>query len=162
MVELQAQLHSLAEGQMAREDSGHTLQATALVHEAYLRLVEQANLAHATREQFLAAAATTIRRILVDHARKRKAAKRGGAFERLTISHIEEPAAKARQLDLLLLDEALQRLALEDDRLRAVVECRVFSGMTVDEIAKAMGISPRTVADDWAFAKAWLGREMRR
>jgi RNA polymerase sigma-70 factor (ECF subfamily) len=159
MVALQTELRAIAVRRLAGERPGHTLQPTALVNEAYLRLLDQQNLHGATRAAFLAAAAQTVRRILVDHARERGAAKRGGDRVRVTLTGID-PAAKGLQLDVLTLDEALLKLRGHNERIYQVVSLRFFSAMTQDEVAEALGIAPRTVAGDWAFAKAWLKREL--
>jgi RNA polymerase sigma factor (TIGR02999 family) len=154
------ELRQIAARYMARERRGHTLQTTALVHEAYVRLVDQQNLHDGDREQFFAIAANVIRRILVDHARGRDAEKRGGADrQRMSISGVDVPDG-ADAIDLLALEDALARLEAMSERAAKVVTMRYFGGMTVDEVARALGVSPRTVADDWAMARAWLRREL--
>lgn len=148
-----AELRRLAAAHLAREAAGQTLQPTALVHEAYLRL------AHFERNQFLAAAATAMRRILIDRARARKAEKRGGGRGRADIDP-GRVAAPERSDELLALDEALIRLAAKDPRKAKLVELRYFAGLTLDEAAAALDISPATADRDWAFARAWLHREL--
>ncbi|HMQ15372.1 MAG TPA: ECF-type sigma factor, partial [Phycisphaerae bacterium] len=139
------------------ERPGHTLQATALVHEAYLRLVSQSDPRWEGRVHFFAVAARMLRRILVDYARGRNADKRGGGAARLTLVDGVEPGEAGHEpLDLLALDEALDELEGCDERQSRVVELRFFAGLDVDETAQALGVSPRTVKDDWRFAKAWL------
>jgi RNA polymerase sigma factor (TIGR02999 family) len=158
------ELRRLAAAKLAREAPGQTLQPTALVHEAYLRLAHLApgdspGANYANRSQFLAAAATAMRRILIDRARARKAEKRGGGHGRADIDpdHVATPE---RSDDLLALDEALTRLAAKDPRKARLVELRYFAGLTLDEAAAALGISPATADRDWAFARAWLHREL--
>ena len=153
------QLREIARGVMSGERPGHTLQGTAVVHEAYLRLVGQENLDFADRTQFYAAAANTIRRILVDHARSRGRHKRGGGWERISLDGAEL-VDRSGGLDLLSLNEALDRLAALSARAARVVELRFFGGLGVDEAASVLNISPRTAADDWALARAWLRREL--
>jgi len=153
------ELHLLAQRAMSHERGGHTLQATALVNEAYLRLVDQRRARWEHRTQFLAVAAQLMRRILVDHARGRGAAKRGGRQERVLLESAEV-AAPEKDLDLVDLDEALNRLALIDAQQARVVELRFFGGLTVEEAAEVLGVSPATVKRDWTMAKAWLRREV--
>jgi RNA polymerase sigma factor (TIGR02999 family) len=153
------ELRALAARFMSRERANHTLQTTALVHEAYVRLVEQRNLDPADRDHVFAAAANTIRRILTDHARQHRAQKRGGGWERMTISDVDA-AADSAGVDLLALDDALEKLAALDPRAARVVTMRYFGGLNHDQIAAALGVSARTVADDWAMARAWLRQEL--
>jgi RNA polymerase sigma-70 factor, ECF subfamily len=154
------ELHRTARGLMARERKDHTLQPTALVHEAYIRLVEAEGLAAGNRAHFLAIAARCMRQILVDHARAHRADKRGGDRQRVTL--VEELVTDdSRELELLLLDDALEKLAALDARGARVAEMRLFGGMTVDEIAQALDVSRRTVDGDWATARRWLARELR-
>lgn len=156
---LVSELHRLAEIAMARERKDHSLQPTAIVNEAYLVLRRQGNLAEASRPQFLAAAAKTIHRLLVDHARRRGAQKRGAAAVEplpLQISVVDQ----AQEIEVLALHESLEALAKESDRAARVVELRFFGGMTGEEIADVLGISLRTVNNDWKFSKAWLYRRM--
>jgi len=152
------ELKSMAGARMVRERAGHTLQATALVNEAYLRLVpgeeQWENRAH-----FFGAAACAMRRILVDHARRHKASKRGGEDERVTFEDLAV-AAEEPEVDLLALDEALDALAKEESRLAEVVQLRYFAGLGITETAKVLGTSPATVKRDWTFARAWLMERM--
>jgi RNA polymerase sigma factor (TIGR02999 family) len=144
---------------LRRERPGHTLQTTALIHETYLRLVEQKNVQWQNRAHFFAIAAQLMRRILVDHARQRDAAKRGG--KDLTLTLDEAIAAfPVRDINLMALDETLTRLAEIDPRQSRVVELRYFSGLSIEETAEVLGVSPATVKLDWSMAKAWLRREM--
>ena len=157
-----AELHAQAARAMRREDSGATLQATALVHEAYLRLADQRRIEWRNRGQFFGVAAQMMRRILVDHARARGAAKRGGDARRVTIERVEDVAAPAEAvgIDLLDLDDALQRLAALDASQARLVELRYFAGLSIEETAEALGVSPATVKREWATARAWLRREL--
>lgn len=154
-----AELRAMAARKMASERPDHTLQPTALVNEAYLRLANQHNLKEASRGTFLAAAAQTMRRILVEVARARSAEKRGGQWDRVTLSGLDAHAAQ-KQVDVLDLNHALERLGEQSPRVASVVVMRYFGGLTVDETAESLGVSPRTVADDWTFARAWLTREL--
>jgi RNA polymerase sigma-70 factor (ECF subfamily) len=159
MVQLQEELRRIAARELGKERADHMLQPTALVNEAYLRLAGQHNLGEASRGTFLAAAAQTMRRILVEVARARSAEKRGGRWDRVTLSGLDAQAAQ-RELDLLDLNDALQRLGKENERMASVVVLRYFGGLTVQEAAESLGVSARTVADDWTFARAWLMREL--
>ncbi|MCH7716873.1 MAG: sigma-70 family RNA polymerase sigma factor [Gemmatimonadetes bacterium] len=154
------ELHRLAEHYMRNERVGHTLQPTALINEAYLRLAsaEKANWQH--RAHFVAVAAGTMRRVLIDHARKQKAAKRGGKQAALPLEDSPEFLSEERSEELIALDEALTRLQELDPRQSQVVELRFFGGLTVEETAEVLGISPKTVKRDWAVARAWLHGEM--
>jgi RNA polymerase sigma-70 factor, ECF subfamily len=152
------ELHRLAVSFMQRERQDHTLQPTALVHDAYFRLVDQRNASWQNRSHFFAIAARAMRRILVDHARKRHAAKRDGGH-RITLDE-SVAAADERSVELLALDEALTRLAALDERQARVVELRYFSGFSVEQTAEALGISRATANRDWTFARAFLQREM--
>ena len=149
------ELHRLASHYLSREAPGHTLQPTALVHEAYLRLVDQRRVDWRNRAQFLGLAASMMRRILVNHARDRAARKRGGNPERVSLSLVESPSGRP-DIELIALEEALQRLAALDQRKGRVVELKFFGGLTIDEIAEVMAISPATGEREWAFARAWL------
>jgi RNA polymerase sigma factor (TIGR02999 family) len=144
---------------LRREKAGHTLQTTALIHEAYVRLVDQRNVQWQNRAHFFGIAAQMMRRILVDHARSKKRAKRGGSEIRVSLGDAEV-AAKDQDLDVVALDEALERLARIDEQQSRVVELRFFSGLSVEETAEVMGISKSTVKRDWSMAKAWLHREL--
>jgi RNA polymerase sigma factor (TIGR02999 family) len=155
------QLHRLAHQSMRRESAGHTLQTTALVNEAYLRLADAGNLQWQDRIHFFAISATVMRRILVDFARARRAAKRQAILLRapVDVDKVEVPAARP-DADVLALDDALQSLAGFDPRGARVVELRYFGGLTVEETAEALGVSPKTVKRDWAAARAWLLGEL--
>jgi RNA polymerase sigma-70 factor, ECF subfamily len=148
------ELRAMARRQLAREPDGHTLQTTALVHEAYLKLVDRSRVSERGRAYFFAAAARAMRQVLVDHARRRRALKRGGAGA----VEVAAPAsdADAFAAEVLDLDRALNLLAELNPRHAQVVECRYFGGLSVTETAAALGISPRTVKYDWALARAWL------
>ena len=152
------ELHGIAERYMRRERGDHTLQPTLLVDEAYLRLVGQHHVSWQNRAHFFAIAAQAMRRILVDHARRRSAARRQGG-QRVTL-RADVAATAPATLDLIALDDALSRLALLDARQAQVVELRFFGGLDVPQTAEALGVSPATVKRDWAFAKAWLAREL--
>lgn len=155
------ELRRLAQHCLQRETPGHTLQATALVHEAYLRLAGQRGAAWQNQAQFFAVAATMIRRILVDHARARVAAKRGGPGRRLTLQESVALDAGADPIDLLDLHDAMTELHALNERRARVVELRFFGGLDVEHTAYVLGVSPRTVKDDWRFARAWLGSRLR-
>jgi RNA polymerase sigma factor (TIGR02999 family) len=144
---------------LRREQAGHTLQTTALIHEAYVRLVDQRNVQWQNRAHFFGIAAQLMRRILVDHARAKKRVKRGGSDVRVSLADADV-AVKGQELDVVAVDEALQRLAAIDEQQSRVVELRFFSGLTVEETAEVMGISKATVKRDWAMAKAWLHRQL--
>ena len=153
------ELHRLARGHMRRERPDHLLQTTALVHEAYLRLVDQKHVRWQTRAHFFAVAAQVMRRILVDYARGRRREKRGGGRPDAELH--EEAAISAERVDeLLAVDSALDSLAALDPRKGKVFELRYFGGMSVEEAAGVLNVSPATVARDWRMAKAWLRREM--
>jgi len=157
------ELHHQAARAMRRESPDHTLQPTALVNEAYLRLVDQRHVEWRNRAHFFGIAAQVMRRILVDHARGRLSAKRGGGMQRLTIGDVDPADAScdsAQDVDLLALHEALQRLAALDPDQERLVELRYFSGLTIEETATALGISTATVKREWAVARAWLRREL--
>lgn len=155
------ELRALAGSFLAQERAGHTLQATALVNEAYLKLVGQSDYQFSGRSHFLAVAAQAMRRILITHARDRKREKRGGGAARISLSEgaFETPAPEA-DLDLVALDDALTRLAALDERKARLVEMRFFAGMSVEEAAEALGVGSATVKRDWAMARAWLFREI--
>jgi RNA polymerase sigma factor (TIGR02999 family) len=154
-----AELRRIASRHLRRERPGHTLQPTALVHEAYLKLVPTPELEWRDRAHFFAVAARVMRQILVDHARAHQAEKRGGAFRRVSIDEVAGPAV-ATQVGLLALEEALGRLADLDPQQGRVVELRYFGGMTIEETAEVMGVSPATVKREWMMARAWLRREL--
>ncbi len=151
------ELHRLAAAKLAREAPDHTLNPTALVHEAYLRLAGQD---WANRGHFYAAAAQAMRRILIDHARARVAAKRGGNRHPAPIDPNRLPSPATDPHDLLALDDALTRFAAVDAKAAELVSLRHFAGLTLPEAAEAIGVSPRTADRLWAFAKAWLFREL--
>ena len=147
---------------LRRERAGHTLQTTALVNEAYLRLIDQRNVKWQNRAHFFGIAAQMMRRILVDYAKNKHRQKRGGTAENLPLEEAFALATKERNLDLLALDEALNRLATKEEHLAKIVEHRFFSGLDVVETADALGLSESTVKRDWQMAKAWLHRELTR
>ncbi|MDB4877054.1 MAG: polymerase sigma factor [Gemmatimonadetes bacterium] len=156
-----AELRRQARRALRREGEGHTLQATALVHEAWLRLDGQHDARWESRTQFLAVAAQTMRRVLVDHARARRALKRGGGGAQVTLGDAEHAAAAAHdEVDVLALDEALARLAILDPRKARLVELRYFAGLSIPEAAATLGISLATVGREWAVARMWLRREL--
>ena len=155
------ELRRLARGLLRRERPGHTLQPTALVHEAFLRLIDQSQVNWQNRAHFFGAAARLMRQILINHAEARRAAKRGGETERISLEDVDQFAA-ASEIDLIALDEALRRLERLDPQQGRIVEMRYFSGLTIDEIAEAIGVSPATVKRDWSMARAWLRRELSR
>jgi RNA polymerase sigma factor (TIGR02999 family) len=154
-----AELRRLARHYMSRERPGHTLQSTALVNEAYLRLVEQEGMRWENRAHFFGIAARLMRQILVDHARSRQAAKRGGAQVRLSLSKVNR-LASAPNVNLLALDEALSRLEAVDPQKSRIVELRYFGGLGIEETAEVIGMSPATVKRDWSMARAWLRCEL--
>jgi len=156
------ELHRRAHRYLQKERAGHTLQTTALVNEAYLKLVEQKSAGWESRSHFFAIAATMMRRILIDHAKTKHRVKRGGAHENLPLENALRIATSETDFDLLALDEALNRLAAKEAHLAKIVELRFFSGLDVVETAEVMGISESTVKRDWAMAKAWLHRELTR
>ena len=156
--ELRRQAHRY----LRRERAGHTLQTTALVHETYLKLIRQKNIVWESRSQFFAVSATMMRRILIDYAKTKHRAKRGGSSEDLPLETALTVAVSDTNFDLLELDEALNRLAEKEEHLAKVVELRFFSGLDVPETAEVLGISESTVKRDWAMAKAWLHRELTR
>lgn len=153
------QLHQCAQKALANERPGHSLQPTLLVNDAYMRLLEQRNVDLADRSQVMAAGATIIRRLLVDYARARKAQRRGGVDGRGVPLHVSV-ADSANDLDVVELNDALEALAKQNVRAAQVVELRFFGGLSGEEIAQQLGISLRTVNNDWRFAKAWLYRTL--
>ncbi len=154
-------LRKLAAVKMARETPRHTLQATALVHEAYLRLVKDEKARWQNRRHFFAAAAEAMRRILIERARRYTRLKHGGGMERVPFQE-DQLLASERAPEILALDEALDRLEKTDPRQAEVVKLRYFVGLTVVETAETIGVSPATVKLDWSYARAWLHREMKR
>jgi RNA polymerase sigma factor (TIGR02999 family) len=154
-----AELRRIAARQLRRERDGHTLQPTALVHEAYLRLVAQHSVDWHGRAHFYGVAAQVMRRILVDHARRQAATKRGNGAQRVSIEEAAETAA-VTQIPVLRLDHALGRLEKLDPGLARIVELRAFGGLTIDEAAHVLNVSPTTAKRDWRTAKAWLTNEL--
>ena len=154
------ELRRRASSYLRKELNGHTLQTTALVHEAYLKLVEQKEVTWESRNHFFAIAATLMRRILVDHVRHKHRDKRGGKAADLSLDEALTVAVGGVDIDLLALDEALDRLAVKEEYLARVVELRFFSGLDVRQTAGVLGVSESTVKRDWAMARAWLRREM--
>jgi RNA polymerase sigma-70 factor, ECF subfamily len=151
------ELRNLAAAYLRRERVDHSLQPTAVVHEAFLKLIDADSLKANDRKHFFALAATMMRRVLVEHARTRNAVKRGGGQHRLSLSGIQ---ASDPDLEVVALDEALTKLAAFDERQSRIVELRFFGGLTVDEVAESLNISKRTVEGDWTLARAWLHREL--
>lgn len=154
------ELHYLATRKMEHESPGHTLQPTALVHEAYLRLVGQPDLHWNSRGHFFGAAALAMRRILVDHARKRASLKRGGGRRAKPLANVSDPITDSDPIDIIALDEALHRLEQKDRRLSEIVMLRYFAGLTVKQVGCALNLSPATVKRDWVYAKAILYSEI--
>jgi RNA polymerase sigma factor (TIGR02999 family) len=157
--EIYGELRTLASSYLRRERSDHTLQATALVHEAFLKLIDQRSVRWQNRAHFFGIAAQMMRRILVDHARAHTAAKRGSGEAHVSLDDALLIAPSA-DVDVLALDEALTRLAVIDPQQSRVVELRFFGGLTMDETAEVLGISPATVGREWTVAKAWLYSEL--
>lgn len=153
------ELHRLAKRQMGHERAGHPLQTTALVNEAYLRLIEASQVGWQNRAHFFAVSAQLMRRILVDFARSRKRVKRGGDVRQVSLDEAIE-VSEERESDLVALDDALSALAAIDPRKSKVVELRFFGGLSVEETAEVLNISTETIMRDWKFAKSWLLREM--
>lgn len=154
------ELRRQASRYLRNERPGHTLQTTALIHEAYLKLVGINEIEWQNRNHFFAIAATAMRRILVDYAKERKREKRGGSAENLPLDEALFVSANEKSVDLIALDEALDRLARLDERQARVVELRYFSGLSIDETAEVLGIANSTVRLDWNLAKAWLKQEI--
>src|SRR5437867_1301348 len=153
------ELRRLASRYLRHEPLGHTLQPTALVHEAYMRLIDQKKVQWRNRAHFYGVAAQIMRRILVDHARAHRAEKRGAGWERVPFIEEDLPAG-ADAIDVLDLDEALERLAAFDPQQERIVELRYFGGLTIDEVAEVVGLSAATVVREWTIAKAWLRAEL--
>ena len=159
---LYRELRHLAEGAMRAERANHTLQPTALVHEAFLRLAGDQG-RFESRAHFLGVAASAMRRVLVDHARGRNAHKRGHGTTLVTVNDLDDlPHPVAEEVDLVVLDDALSRLAALDARQAQVVELRFFGGLSVEETAVVVGVSERTIKREWQMSRAWLRREMSR
>lgn len=154
-----AELRRIAARQLRREAAGHTLQPTALVHEVYLRLVDQRHVDWQDRAHFFGVAAQVMRRILVDHARRRSATKRGEGVRCVSIDAVKDVAASS-EIPILALDSALDRLGKIDPELARIVELRAFGGVTIEEAAYVLKVSPSTAKRDWRTAKAWLTREL--
>jgi RNA polymerase sigma-70 factor, ECF subfamily len=161
VVLLYSELRRLASHYLRRERSDHTLQTTALVHEAYLRLADQKEVRWKNREQFMGVAAQLMRRILVDYSRGHDAKKRGNDFEKVFLEEAEV-VAKGKAADVVQLDEALTRLTEFDPQQAQLVELRFFGGLSIEEAAEVLGVSRTTVKRNWNLAKAWLARELRR
>lgn len=155
-----AELRELAKRHFRKERAGHTLQPTAVVHEAYFRLVDQTRVTWKNRGHFLAIASQAMRRILIDHARGRDAEKRGGEVEKVTLDVAIASPEPTREVDLLALDQALDRLKALDGTQAQIVELRFFGGLTIEETAEVMDISPSSVKRDFSSARAWLFREL--
>jgi RNA polymerase sigma factor (TIGR02999 family) len=154
------ELHQQAQRFMRAQSPGHTLQVTGLVHEAYLRLVDQEGAEWQSRAHFFGVAGKAMRSILVDHARARAAVKRGGGARQVTLGAVGEAAAADSGLDVLALDEALTRLADLDPEQGRLVELRYFAGLSIEETAAVLGVSPATVKRQWQVVRAWLKREL--
>jgi RNA polymerase sigma-70 factor (ECF subfamily) len=154
------QLHALAEAQFRGQKGHHTLQPTALVHEAWMRLADRDTDSWKDKGHFLSSAARVMRHVLVDHARKVRASKRGGELQRVTLLTGDGAGGARAETDVLDLDQALERLGQEDDRLARVVELRFFAGLPIPEVAEALGVSHMTVSNDWRRARVWLAREL--
>jgi RNA polymerase sigma factor (TIGR02999 family) len=154
------ELHDLARRHFRRERPGHTLQPTAIVHEAYFRLIDQTRVTWKNRGHFLAIASQAMRRILIDHARGRGAEKRGGEVEKVTLDVAVASPEPAREVDILALDQALERLKSLDGAQAQIVELRFFGGLTIEETAEVMEVSPSSIKRDFRSAKAWLFREL--
>lgn len=154
-----AELRRIAARQLQKERVGHTLQPTALVHEAYLRLVDQRRVDWRDRAHFFGVTARIMRRILVDHARRHGAGKRGGGIQSVPVDEATEVAA-SDEIPVLALDRALDRLERTDAELARILELRAFGGLTVEEVAHVLRVSPSTVKRDWRMATAWLKREL--
>jgi RNA polymerase sigma factor (TIGR02999 family) len=162
MERVYGELRRLAAGYMRRERVGKTLQPTAVVNEAFMRLLPQRGVSWENRAHFFGIAAKMMRRVLVDHARRKKAIKRdAGPGEAVSVSNVPSPGREVDQVDVLALNAALSALAALDARQAEIVEMRFFAGLTVEEIAEVLEISPATVKREWSTAKMWLRREMR-
>jgi RNA polymerase sigma factor (TIGR02999 family) len=155
-----AEMRRIAQRYMRQERKNHTLQATALVHEAYIKLIDQHSVNWENRAQFFGIAANVMRRILVDHARTRDSQKRGGGAGEISLDEALVYSPE-RSSALLELDAALDRLAAQDPRQAKIIEMRFFTGLSVEEVAEVLGVSPKTIKRDWSMAKAWLHRELR-
>lgn len=156
---LYEEFRKLAARYLKREGAAHTLQPTALVHEAFMKLVDQSRVEWQGRTHFFAVGAQVMRRILVDHARRRKRVKRGGGRQRIALDE-QIALSPGRDEDLLAVDEALAKLTEVDPRQAAIVELRFFGGLSVAEVAEVLGVSKRTVESEWTMVRAWLRREL--
>jgi RNA polymerase sigma factor (TIGR02999 family) len=156
---LYEELRALARHFMQDERAGHTLQTTALVHEAYIRMGGRKDDAIENKTHYMRIAAQAMRRVLIDHARRKQSTKHGGGRQREVVENFDEFSINT-SIDLIALDSAIEKLASLDPQLAQVVELRFFGGLTIEETAKVMGVSPRTVKYDWRMAKAWLREEM--
>jgi RNA polymerase sigma-70 factor (ECF subfamily) len=154
------ELRGLAASYMAGQGPGHTLQPTALVHEAFIKLVDRTSPHYSGRGHFFAVAATAMRQILVDHARAENAQKRGGGRTRVSLEEGLAPSGGGSVIDVVALDEALKTLGELDERQAKIVEMRFFAGLTVDEVAAVLGVSRSTVEEEWRMARAWLSRRL--
>lgn len=154
------ELHKQASRYLRRERRNHTLQTTALINETYIRLIDQSGVNWESRTQFYAIASKYMRRILIDYARTRNRVKRGGNAKTVSFDETTFVIDKGKTIDLIVLDEALNRLMKKDERQVRIVECRYFAGLTLAETAKALKVSKTTVANEWKLAKAWLRREL--
>ena len=153
------EMRRIARAFISRERQGHTLQPTALVNEAYLRLVDQNSVTWQSRAHFYSVAASMMRRVLIDHARTRATEKRGGGAVHLSIEDVQVPIEE-RAANFVAMDEALERLSQFNERGRKIVEMRFYAGMSEEEIAEVLGVSTRTVLRDWKAARVWLFREL--
>ena len=162
MAQVYEELRGLAGGYLRRQSASHTLQPTALVHEAFLKLVDQTSVEWNGRAHFFAVAAKAMRQVLVDHARAKGADKRGGGWDRVTLDQgmMSGPAGAASEVDILALNEVLDQLAQLDPRQAQVVELRFFGGLTVEEVTAVLGIGKTTVEDEWRMARAWLSKKL--
>jgi RNA polymerase sigma factor (TIGR02999 family) len=158
--EVYAQLRAMAQRQMNEERPAHTLRATELVHQAYLRLLDNPPTDGASQAQFVHAVAEAMRRILIEHARRRARLKRGGDRARVPLTFAADVALPDDSDELLALDDALRRLGERDPRAAEVVHLRFFAGLTIDQAAAAMDLSPRTVKREWEWARAWLAKQL--
>jgi RNA polymerase sigma-70 factor (ECF subfamily) len=156
------ELRSLARGRLRNERAGHTLQATALVNEVYLRLSRENRISAESRTRFMAVASNTMRRVLVDYARSRQRVKRGGDAERVPLESVEQVLSEEEADEILALENAMERLARGNPRGARVVELRFFAGLSMEEIAELMELSSKTVQRDWVVARAWLRKEVAR
>lgn len=157
---VETELRRIARNYMRRENPGHTLQTTALINEAYLKLIDKTQITWQNRAQFFGISAQIMRRILIDHAREKKADKRGGGAPHVGLEDVSILSPQ-KSSELIALDEALTRLAEFDPTKSRIVELRYFSGLTIEETAEVLGLAPITVSVQWRAAKAWLGKEIR-